>query len=1306
MISRTKLGIDRKATSVRLLFVSIVAVLAFSLAEVGCHQAYDPASPGGMPPEHSVPARALAFKEVKLPILSKQSQAEVDAKSKSCLSSNCHAGINAPDKRDGKPRDTRDMHNGGERIGCTDCHGGNAQAAKKEDAHVKPLYAEDWPKTGQMPVRSYSMLNNESPEFVRFINPSDLRVAEQTCGRSGCHGQDRDKITEKVPKSMMATAPMLWESALYNNGVYPEKIARFGESYSEDGNPTRVETVPPPTEEETLEHDVLPYLDPLPRFEISQPGNVLRVFERGEDRLSLRGFGTRVRTDPVFLGLQKTRLFDPTLWFLGTNDHPGDYRSSGCAGCHVIYANDRDPAHSAQYHGYGNMGMSASSDKSIPRDVSGFPITHQFTMTIPSSQCVVCHVHPGTTVTNSYFGTIWWDNESDGRSFYPAIPKHPSANQEAVDLMANPEASNVKGLWSDPKFLQVSGDPTPGNNFNSTLKHVQLADFHGHGWLFRYVWKMDSCGTLLDAKDRPVAENDPDKWQKAVKLQDIHSEGKNNQSGMQCADCHFEGDSHGNGKLYGEVRNAIQIRCEDCHGTATKFATLKASGNAGIDNGRTVDFTSSNNVASGRRFGKSGKILTQYSSMDPLGTSYSKRVKWDVPQLALVDSHKGTDWKNSQLASYVRMIRQSNPDFQSDWQLASYAHTIQKDNKTWGDTNVSDDELAHSPDKMACQTCHSSWVPSCFGCHLPMKANMRRPILHYNGDMTRNWTAYNYQTLRNDVFMIAKDGKATGNRISPARSSCAVEVSSYNANREVIYTQQQTVSAEGFSGQAFSTTAPHTVRLKETKQCTDCHLSAENNNNAKMAQLLMQGTNFVNFIGRYCWVAEGNDGMQAIVVTERDEPQAVIGSHLHELAYPDEFKKFVSGGRVLRDSFEHSSTLKIGWNGVLPEFHNECLSIQNRGEYLFTAQGKGGFVVYDIANLDNKGFSERFTSAPVSPLGQRTYVSTRYATNVLLPTTMLIDPRRSQRPENLEQKVPREAEYAYVTDKFEGLIPVDVITLGNGNPDDNFFHRGAGFNPGGILDGAIGGTIAGNYAYVLCDRGVVIVDVSDPDHMQVVSEVDAPHVIRPRAIAVQFRYAFVVDSGGLKIINVTDPKSPQPVDSAAMPVADARNIYVARTYAYISAGAEGLIIADVQNPEHPSKAMTYNADGRINDLNDTKLGMTDASVFAYLADGKNGLRVLQLISPDGTPGYLGFSPRPTPQLIATFPTEGPALAIPKGLDRDRAVDESGNQLAVFGRRGARPLSYDEARTLYLRNDGSIYTVKDRPDTPDETSSCK
>jgi hypothetical protein len=520
-------------------------------------------------------------------------------------------------------------------------------------------------------------------------------------------------------------------------------------------------------------------------------------------------------------------------------------------------------------------------------------------------------------------------------------------------------------------------------------------------------------------------------------------------------------------------------------------------------------------------------------------------------------------------------------------------------------------------------------------------------------------------------------------------------VSSYNPERAVIYTQQQPVSAEGFSAQSFSTAVPHTVRGTETKQCTDCHVSANNDNNAKLAQLLMQGTNFVNFIGRYCWVAEGNEGLEAVVVTERDEPQAVIGSRLHELAYPDEFQKFVKGGRVLHDAFEHASSLEVGWKGNLPEFHAEVRTIQNRGEYLFTAQGKGGFVVYDIANLDNKDFAERFSTAPVSPLGQRTYVSTRDATAVLLPTTLLIDPTRGQRPENLEQKVPLEAAYAFVTDRYEGLIAVNVGTLGDGNPDNNFFDRGPSFNPNGVLDGAMGGTIAGNYAYVLCDRGIVVVDVSNPENMRVVGQVTGGGIVRPRAIEVQFRYAFVVDSQGLKVIDVTSPTQPRVVEGASLPISDARNLYIARTYAYISAGAQGLVIADIKQPEHPKIDQTFNAAGQINDLNDTKLAMTDASEFAYLADGRNGLRILQLISPDDTPSYEGFSPRPTPKLIATYHTRGPALAIPKGLDRDRAVDESGNQLSVFGRRGARPLTLPEMQKLYLRNE-QLYTVSDTP----------
>src|SRR6202043_1151642 len=185
-----------------------------------------------------------------------------------------------------------------------------------------------------------------------------------------------------------------------------------------------------------------------------------------------------------------------------------------------------------------------------------------------------------------------------------------------------------------------------------------------------------------------------------------------------------------------------------------------------------------------------------------------------------------------------------------------------------------------------------------------------------------------------------------------------------------------------------------------------------------------------------------------------------------------------------------------------------------------------------------------------------------------------------------------------------------------------------------------------------------------------------------------------------KVLDVTDLGQPKVVMNALVPLADARNIYVARTYAYISAGKEGVAIVDVEKPDAPKLDQMFTAGGQLNDVNDVKIGMVAASAFAFVADGKNGLRVLQIVSPWDDPAHFsGFSPRPTPKLVATAHTHGPALAVSKGLDRDRAVDESGNQLAVFGRRGARPLNRAESEGLYLRpaaGGPQPYTVTDDP----------
>jgi hypothetical protein len=180
-------------------------------------------------------------------------------------------------------------------------------------------------------------------------------------------------------------------------------------------------------------------------------------------------------------------------------------------------------------------------------------------------------------------------------------------------------------------------------------------------------------------------------------------------------------------------------------------------------------------------------------------------------------------------------------------------------------------------------------------------------------------------------------------------------------------------------------------------------------------------------------------------------------------------------------------------------------------------------------------------------------------------------------------------------------------------------------------------------------------------------------------------------------LDVTDLAHPKSIKTGRAALDDARNVYVARTYAYVAGGKNGLAIFDVENPEAPRLDQVFNANNSMHEVNDVKIGMVAGSAFAFVADGYNGLRILQIISPWDDPAHFsGFSPRPTPKLIATARTRGTALAISKGIDRDRAVDESGNQLAVFGRRGARPLNRDEMRALYFHaGSNAPYTVADQ-----------
>src|SRR5271165_3710959 len=141
----------------------------------------------------------------------------------------CHVGIES-------------MHANKKDITCVECHGGDDTVSTKEEAHVQPrsdgVFAND-----ARPANSYSYLNLESTEFIRFLNPSDLRVADKACG--DCHAD----IVDSVKKSIMSTNAMAHNAVFYNNGAIASKIPIYGEGFDAKSQPAAIFPDPAPTRE-------------------------------------------------------------------------------------------------------------------------------------------------------------------------------------------------------------------------------------------------------------------------------------------------------------------------------------------------------------------------------------------------------------------------------------------------------------------------------------------------------------------------------------------------------------------------------------------------------------------------------------------------------------------------------------------------------------------------------------------------------------------------------------------------------------------------------------------------------------------------------------------------------------------------------------------------------------------------------------------------------------------------------------------------------------------------------------------------
>lgn len=302
---------------------------------------------------------------------------------------NCHNGIEDPHPWFSGPD-----------LSCTGCHGGNATATTRETAHVAipASWQQGSPQWGRPNLRYYwnyftlsGVENFEGGlEWLRFRNPSDLRVADLSCGKnSGCH-QDR---VENVRRSVMATETGLVGVSQARNGIARSIIRGEDGIYKYDVT-EGFSYGPSEVEARAYDSEYIGSVRRIRKFEIRNRENN----------------GEYSQID-ILKEIYDKQCGDCHLTNAGANNRYADFRTSGCGSCHMVYALD---------------GRSRSSDQMIRKDEPTYPAAyaqianfnandlqnlngawlgperahpayHRLTRQMASQRCGTCHVGSNRT---------------------------------------------------------------------------------------------------------------------------------------------------------------------------------------------------------------------------------------------------------------------------------------------------------------------------------------------------------------------------------------------------------------------------------------------------------------------------------------------------------------------------------------------------------------------------------------------------------------------------------------------------------------------------------------------------------------------------------------------------------------------------------------------------------------------------------------------------------------------------------------------------------------------------------------------
>ncbi len=176
----------------------------------------------------------------------------------------------------------------------------------------------------------------------------------------------------------------------------------------------------------------------------------------------------------------------------------------------------------------------------------------------------------------------------------------------------------------------------------------------------------------------------------------IKSREGNPEGGLLCQDCHTTTSVHGNGNLSTSTLGEVEIECQDCHGIPDKYPwelPLGYSDEFGTKLENKPRGLSDTLLPVQKKFNteypkEDGYVLTARGN--PFGNVVRKG--GDI----IVHSASGLDFK-------MPTLKKMNID--NLWKNPVKARTAMVVNK------------AHI-EKMECYTCHATWAPQCYGCHV------------------------------------------------------------------------------------------------------------------------------------------------------------------------------------------------------------------------------------------------------------------------------------------------------------------------------------------------------------------------------------------------------------------------------------------------------------------------------------------------------------------------------------------------------------------------------------------------------------